>query len=139
MRGRLLLIVALLFVALPGCGGQSFVPFSGKVTLDGKPLAKATVTFIPQGQPGAKVVGESSSGTTDENGEYTLKTYTEKGFQDGTAAGKYKVSISKQETRGEGDRSVTRELIPGRYNQNTELTADVGSGNNRKDFELKSR
>jgi hypothetical protein len=106
--------------------------------LDGKPVVRAIVTFIPLPQPGSKEAGDSASGKTDENGAYTLKTLSQNGWKDGAMVGKHKVSISRQETRGEGDRSVTTEKLPKRYNLDTELTYDVTPGDNKKDFDLKS-
>ena len=143
MRGRLSFIVVIMFlpVALSACGrgGMTYSPVSGKVTLDGKPLANANVVFIPIAKPGSDISGDTAGGVTDENGQYTLKTSTRDGLKDGAQVGKHRVSISKQFTRGEGDRSITNETLPRRYNEVTELTADVAAGTNQKDFELKSR
>jgi hypothetical protein len=140
-RLPLTLVVMSLLIALQGCGGGGvqFAPVSGKVTMDGKPLAKVSVVFIPLPKPGSDVAGDTAGGVTDENGQYTLKTSTRDGMRDGAQVGKHKVSISLTETRGEGDRSVTRQLLPKKYNDYTELTADVSSGSNQKDFDLKSR
>jgi hypothetical protein len=140
MRVRLLLsfVFVFLLITLQGCGGRSYAPVSGTVTLDGKPVAKAVVTFIPLPDPGSKEAGDSASGKTNEKGEYTLQTYTPRGMKDGAQVGKHKVSISQQETRGEGDRSITTEKLPKRYNENSDLTYEVHSGDNKKDFELKA-
>ncbi len=143
MRARFVVAIVVLFplVALQGCsgGGVAYAPVSGKVTMDGKPLAKVNVVFVPLAKPGSDVAGDTAGGVTDENGQYTLKTFTAGGtMKEGAQVGKHKVRISLQETRGEGDRSITTEKIPKRYNQDTELTAEVTAGNNQKDFELKS-
>src|SRR5262245_66258887 len=108
-------------------------------TLDGKPVVKAVVTFNPVPKPGSTLAGDSASGTTDENGTYTLRTYAQGAWKDGAQVGQHKVSISRQETRGEGDRSITTEKLPKRYNVEPELKAEVTSGHNQKDFELKSK
>jgi hypothetical protein len=50
-----------------------------------------------------------------------------------------RVSISKTETRGEGERSVPTQLLPKKFNDYTELTADVTANANKLDFDLKSR
>src|SRR5437870_9275801 len=107
-------MVIVLLVALPGCGGggMKYAPVSGKVTMDGKPLAKVSVIFSPLPTPGSNIAGNTAGGVTDENGQYTLKTSTPDGLKDGAQVGKHRVSISLQETRGEGDRSVTREKLP---------------------------
>jgi len=142
MRARFAaaVVVMVLLVALPGCGGGGvqFAPVSGKVTMDGKPLVGVNVIFIPQAKPGSDIVGDTAGGVTDGNGQYMLKTSTRDGLKDGAQVGKHKVIISLQETRGEGDRSVTREKMPKKYNAETTLTAEIVPGNNQKDFELKS-
>ena len=143
MRARfaVAVVVMLLLVALQGCsgGGVKYAPVSGKVTMDGKPLAKVSVIFIPLAKPGSDIAGDTAGGVTDENGQYTLQTMTRDGMKDGAQVGKHKVSISLQETRGEGDRSVTREKLPKKYNEQTTLTADVTAGGPPIDFPLTSR
>src|SRR5262245_7095956 len=135
MRTRVLLAVALVLVL--GCGGRKFASVSGTVTMDGKPLPNAVVTFIPVAEKGAIDAGESSTGKTNEKGEFTLKSTTGK---NGALVGKHKVSISIQKTKvGESEeRTRTVELVPNRYNENTELSFDVPSGGTSKaDFPLK--
>jgi hypothetical protein len=129
----------LLLVVLQGCGGGvRFAPVTGKVTLDGKPVVKAVVTFNPLPQPGSDIAGDSASGTTDENGQYTLKSYVKGDWKDGAQVGKHKVTISLQGSRGEGDRTIIWEKLPKNYNRETELTRDVNAGSNQIDFDLKS-
>ncbi|MCA9268343.1 MAG: hypothetical protein KDA41_07720, partial [Planctomycetales bacterium] len=56
-----------------GCGSDHPRTYAvtGTVTFDGAPLADAEVTFIPRaGQ------GRHSSGTTDAQGVFHLRTYT---------------------------------------------------------------
>jgi hypothetical protein len=62
---------------------------TGVVTLQGKPLAGAAVTFVPTGTD-----GEAASALTDSEGKYTLTTW-EAG--DGARPGQYRVKVSKQE------------------------------------------
>jgi hypothetical protein len=66
--------VCLCLGALIGCGSDTaaYVPVSGAVTLDGKPLAGAGVSFEPKrrGDPPAR----GSVGKTDENGQFELET-----------------------------------------------------------------
>ena len=140
MRVRLILgfVFVLLLVALQGCGGRAYAPVSGTVTMDGKPVAGANVNFNPIAEPGSKDAGESGGAKTNEKGEYSLQTYTQKGIKDGAQVGKHKVFITLQKSKGEGDRSITWETLPKKYNENSELTAEVHSGEDKKDFELKS-
>ncbi|MBL8810159.1 MAG: carboxypeptidase regulatory-like domain-containing protein [Planctomycetaceae bacterium] len=90
MSKSIALSVVLFSLSLVGCGkgdGQKPVyPVSGKVTMAGAPVAKATVVFGPlEKQPVATAI-------TDANGEYKLTTYDS---FDGAAAGKYEVTVSK--------------------------------------------
>jgi hypothetical protein len=69
-----------------GCS-HKLVKVHGKVTLDGKPVEGATVTFVPDGEG-----GHSASGQTGSDGSFTLSTYT---TGDGAQAGQYKVIVVK--------------------------------------------
>jgi hypothetical protein len=84
----------LLLVALPlGCKGRDpgTVPVSGRVTLDGQPLANATVTFTPAEASGARLLPQSS-GKTDEQGRFSLKVDT--GQRSGAIVGLHRVRVS---------------------------------------------
>ena len=95
MRSRLLLALALGcgVGALAGCGDRAdalppepvLYPVRGKVTVQGKPLAQAVITFLQVDERGTTAVGE-----TDEEGIYEL-TYM---GRSGAAAADYKVAIS---------------------------------------------
>jgi hypothetical protein len=140
MRARLLLGVTLL-VAL-GCG-RKFVPVSGKVTLDGKALAGATVSFQPIASEGSSEAGIGSQGKTNDKGEFTLTTSTGK---TGAVPGKHRVRItSLSQQVGEGDSRPPRggwplkDRVPERFNEKTTLTIEVPAGGTDKaDFDLKS-
>lgn len=81
-----LLFCGFLFVAV-GCSsggsGPKLVSADGKVTFQGKPLAGATVMFVPDNGPIAM-------GVTDLEGKFTLSS----GSLSGTAVGPAKVSIT---------------------------------------------
>ena len=62
---------------------------TGTVTLQGKPVAGAAITFVPTGEE-----GEAASAITDSEGKYALTTW-EAG--DGARPGEYRVKVSKQE------------------------------------------
>ncbi|MCA9030297.1 MAG: carboxypeptidase regulatory-like domain-containing protein [Planctomycetaceae bacterium] len=86
-------------VLLAGCSGGGegaaerlpTVAVSGKVTYQGNPVDGATVTFNPGKEPGKK----AAFAVTNSEGEFTLTTY-ESG--DGAIAGKYFVTVSKQQS-----------------------------------------
>jgi len=89
-----------------------------EVTLDGRPLAGATVTLAPEKFLGPSV--KSASVVTDEAGTGTLTTEGSGGGS--VACGYYSVQVSKN-VQG-------RELIPAKYNTKTvlghEVAPDVG-------------
>jgi hypothetical protein len=76
-----------------GCGGTKLVPVSGRVNLDGQPLANANVVFEPDSQE--KNPGPGSSAKTDDKGEFSLQSTT--GNTKGAVVGKHKVSITAYE------------------------------------------
>jgi hypothetical protein len=101
MRARGVHLVALLSVVLIGCGGRTR-PVRGVVTLEGTPLAGATVMFMPDGQDG----GRPASGFTSSDGTFQLTTFKP---DDGALPGKYRVLIQKTEAakdRGAAERSA---------------------------------
>jgi carboxypeptidase family protein len=84
-------ILATAGIVLTGCSSSSrppTYPVTGTVTLQGKPLAGAAITFVPTGE------GEAASAITDSDGKYALTTW-EAG--DGARPGEYRVKVSKQE------------------------------------------
>ena len=104
---------------------------SGTVTMDGQPVANATVIF-----DGAKEGEPASLGRTDASGKYEL--YYSRGNK-GTTIGEHVVHISTHDETGDDDnRQVHKETIPSRYNAKSELKANVTRGSNKHDFELKS-
>jgi hypothetical protein len=72
MKRILVLTFATTLFAIIGCGGVKYVPVSGVVTLDGKPLANAMVLFQPIGDQG----GVGSTAKTDSEGRYKLEAST---------------------------------------------------------------
>jgi hypothetical protein len=77
--------LALLLLAVAGCGGDTFHDIRGTVYLDGKPLDGAAVTYVPVelGNPGV--------GVTGADGVYKLET----GNTAGVRPGAYKVVVVK--------------------------------------------
>lgn len=76
-----------------GCGGSLGpppVPVSGKVTLGGKPVEGATVTFL------STAGGRSASGKTGGDGSFKLSTIN---TDDGARPGEYNVTIAKIESK----------------------------------------
>ncbi len=76
-----------------GCGGVKAVPVSGTVTVDGKPLKDVAVNFTPIAAEGAE--GPGSSGVTDAEGRYSLKTIGDRRVR-GAVVGKHRVVLSER-------------------------------------------
>jgi len=123
------MFAAVLALIPTGCGGSADRPplgqVHGRVTLDGKPLAKVAVVFQPVDGP-----GRQSSAVTDANGDYVLKYIRD---DLGATVGKNSVRISKQKGH-----DLETETVPLKYNQQTTLTVDVQPGENEIPFDLTS-
>ena len=109
-----------------GCSRADRPPLgtvSGVVTLDGQPLADATVFFTPDGR------GRTSIGTTGPDGRYRLAYLRDIA---GANPGRHTVRIT---TAGEAGGP---ERLPNRYHARTVLEATVRNGTNTCDFALTS-
>jgi hypothetical protein len=134
-----LLLVMLVFATgsgLWGCGGPAgpkLGDVSGKVTLDGQPVADALVVFEPQ-------EGRPARGMTDAEGNYQLE-YTQNAK--GAAIGGYTVRITtgRPASYAEGQKvsDEVKETIPEKYNAKSELKAEVSPGKNQINFDLQSK
>jgi hypothetical protein len=96
----------------------------GAVSLDGKPLAGATVIFEP------KAGGRASSGVTDETGHYRLIYIRQ---TKGAAIGSHIVKIFTASEDNPKER-----LLP-RYNNKSMLAAELTRGDNVCNFSLTSK
>lgn len=80
-----------------------------QVTLDGKPVPDATVTFVPEKFMGTTL--KPAAGVTDANGKVRLSS----------ALGFFKVEVSLKD-------AVGKETLPARYNSQTLLGQEAGPG-----------
>ena len=128
LAASLRLIACAAVALLPaGCSPSSRPPLglvSGTVTLDGRPLADATVRFTPAGP------GRTSEGTTDDAGRYELRYL--RGIP-GANIDTHAVRITTASEQNGG-----REGLPPRYHSRTQLEARVLPGTNNLDFALRS-
>ncbi len=135
---RRILAAVAVTALVAGCGGDPYkvAPVSGRITLNGKPLPKASVTFSPVAVGGNQEPGPSSAGKTDADGRYTLSLIGKSGS--GAVVGKHKVRIALLD---EVDTSVdlpdkTKQL-PLKYNGQTTLEFEVPAGGaDNADFPL---
>jgi hypothetical protein len=133
-------MLALAVLCLSGCGssdGYKLAPVSGTITLDGQPLAGASVSFQPTG--GGATPGPGSAAVTDAGGKYELKTAEAEG-RPGAVVGAHVVRITGvQDQRDAADdtqRPPATDPVPPRY-RDPGVTFDVPAGGTDKaDFQL---
>ncbi|MBN2577576.1 MAG: carboxypeptidase regulatory-like domain-containing protein [Pirellulales bacterium] len=131
-------------VFVSGCNdpGYDVSRVSGRVTLNSKPLAGATVSFQPIASPNAVNPGPGSFGRTDEQGRFSLSLVSSKKNL-GAVVGKHRVTIS---IPGVLDREMTgkvlhdpNNLIPRKF-QDGSVTFDVPeTGTDQANFDLSSK
>jgi predicted small lipoprotein YifL len=142
---RCLLPLLLLHATISGCErGPVYLPVNGIVTLDGQPVAEAAISFYPL-TPG----GEPSTGVTDAQGKFTLKTAHDHA---GALAGKHQISVFRADmvplAPGEvpppGDIALEGQrmkwIVPSKYSQfsTSGLEADVQPNMPSVELQLKS-
>lgn len=130
-----------------GGGGDNFKPelgaVKGTVTINGKPAPDLIVSFEPQakGGKGGSIVGVTSTGKTDAQGNYELQYQGTGGkVEKGAAVGQHIVRIEGGGGVGPagGAEAVAVTNVPAKYNKESTLKADVVAGENPpKNFELK--
>lgn len=136
------LVVLVLTVSLnvTGCSesGPPRVPVSGRVTVDGEPLAWGAILFIPErGTAGPK------AGVEVVNGEFSAERH------DGPVVGKLRVQIRNDrdqetmKTTGDGtansatENADSKPSIPSRYNRYSQLVIETSTtGENYFEFDL---
>lgn len=138
-----------------GCGSRlpNAAPVSGSITLGGKPLAGAAVSFTNDTAPRFAI------GTTDAEGRYTLTMFT---AGDGAVVGEHRVVVLPS-PRADVDPNLDPNRLPTPEDyrrleekmkkdaqsasapakiyasaETTPLRADVKRGSNRFDFDLKA-
>jgi hypothetical protein len=133
MNGRYVgLSVLFCCVLVAGCAKKSNRgTVTGNVTLDGQPLKSGVIRFVPS---------DGQTATADS-------IITDGKFNVSVPPGDKKVSISapkvtgKQrvyETPDSPTVDIVQELLPAKYNVQSDLTLKVDAGSQQKDFDLKS-
>jgi len=145
IASRLSLLAALVVVAGCSKGPYEVAPVSGRVTLDGQPVAKVAVMFQPVATEGNINPGPGSYGITDAEGRYTLKLIGKESR--GAVVGKHKVKIENYtepgDTSYDGPRKVQKPAnpIPTRYNAGEAILSFevTSSGTDQADFPLTTK
>ena len=153
MRSLSQILVLSTLAFLVGCSSDERVAtVHGTITLDGKPVGEASITFMPQEG------GRPAFGVSDADGTYELTTFT---AGDGALIGKHLVSITAVDENAvetadslEDDMASLSDVVqrpkrrpkevwrtPQRYSENetSGLTFEVVAGKtNQADFPLTS-
>jgi hypothetical protein len=115
---------------LAGCSGSSEATVSGEVLVDGQPLKRGRIQFLPTA--GTAAVADAAIA----DGKYTAKV----------PPGDYKVKISGDKVVGQLRMAPEsppvddiREMIAEKYNDKTELTMTVQKGSQEKRWEVQGR
>ena len=125
IRHAFVLALIALAVAVAGCGkADGKAPIGGTVTLDGEPLEKGRIELIPTDGKG------TTTGADIRNGDFQLRA----------DPGPKTVHITAQKVVGREknypndpnspEHDVIEQLIPSRYNTQTELKCDIKAGKN---------
>ena len=123
MRIRVKLLLLLSLPVLAGCGtsAQPLVPVTGKLTLNGRPLKRATVVFTPDRTKGAR--GPQSFDVTADDGAFRLRT-TE-GI--GAVAGWHQITVAPPADDAELMALMEKFLDPDRSGLSREVKAGAAN------------
>jgi hypothetical protein len=132
MTGRRFFLWLLIGLLAAGCAEPTDGIVSGMVTIDGEPPKDGSMTFIPADGKSA------TSGAKIIDGRYTARVPL------GTS--KVQIHVSKivgtqklYNTPESPVQPLMVEVLPPRYNAQTELLLDVELGKNEKDFVLTTK
>jgi hypothetical protein len=121
-------ILGVAICALSGCGKGKLSEVSGTITYEGKPIEQGSIAFIPADGNGP------SAGSPIVDGKY---------FAQNVPVGMAKVQIRGARITGQKRMlpdsppvSTSEEMLPAKYHSASELTYEVKSGTQVKDFDL---
>jgi hypothetical protein len=127
------LAAVLCLACLAGCGGTGQAEVEGTVLYDGQPIKGGSIAFLPAGTDQGR-----AGGGTILDGRYHIPA------KFGPLPGRYRVEIRWAKPTGRQFISetghtldVTEEGLPEKYNDKSELTAELKSGKNTVNFDLK--
>jgi hypothetical protein len=119
-------------LAMAGCGKPTIGIVSGTVTVDGTPAKSGSIAFFPVDRK------SRTTGAEIVDGQYTAQVPL------GTS--KVEIRVSKvvgqkklYDTPNSPIQPLLEEMLPAKYNDQTELTVDVQPGNNQQDYRLKTK
>jgi hypothetical protein len=133
-RGIPAALAGVLVLAVVGCGGGNEATVEGVVTLDGQPLSRGTVSFIPEAG------GAGATASIAQDGTFSARTGRAAGLQ----PGEYAITVRAREDSAipaKGGLPMPGKLItPKKYDSasTSGLRATINSGDNDLKLELRS-
>ena len=143
MRASALLPMCLLAATLfcIGCGpGYEIVEASGRITLDGKPLANATILTQPIGNKDSTTPGPGSGAMTDDDGRFVLAFQHEDRM--GAVPGDVRVKIVEngvEKASSDDTVEVVRSKVPWDYQEGKATYTIPAEGTDAMDFDLETK
>src|SRR4051812_3978641 len=132
---RVFVLLAIVIETCVGCERMArSVSVEGKVTLDNKPLANATVMFTP-----TKANGPGPfAGTTDSEGHFALQQA--ESARPGAVPGEYSVLIAtvKSDPNSEAAQ-LKKEIVPNEYRSGAKRYEVPPDGTKEANFDMRSR
>jgi hypothetical protein len=133
--GFVLGVAAALAISVAGCSsGAEELTVTGKVTLDGAPLKSGQIRFVMadgQGPTAGAVITDGQYSAVLSPGEKTVEI---RAAVEGPARAMYGQAPATPSANSGGG-----EMIPARYNDQTELKAQVDADHVEHNFELQSK
>jgi hypothetical protein len=127
--------IGLLAAGIAGCGGGT-VPVEGRVTLDGQPLANATVVLSPVRGTGPGPF----TGKTDADGRFKLEDTDNQG---GPVPGEYVLMIATVISPPNADEMTPpptqKEVVPAEWRNGSQRYTVPEGGTTEANFAMKSR
>jgi hypothetical protein len=127
MKVLSVLMITMASVSCAKSDRKAVFTVSGRVVMDGKPLAHAFVVFHPARAAASDDVRPRAH--ADAHGNFSLSTYDS---ADGAPAGEYRITVEKYKAPTESDKGPPVNLLPARYAKpdSSHLTARVEEGQN---------
>lgn len=139
-RFAALIAVILIVVVVAGCGSEGKADVSGRVTLDGEPLAGGLIVFEPADRHGAPAGGTISDGNYLLNGAAGVPPGEKVVRITGVFKTGRRIEVGPPTPPGTMTDEVQEIPIPTIYNTNSSLKVNVSEGEaNKHDFALKSK
>jgi hypothetical protein len=121
-----------LLLMLSGCSNSNRGVVSGSVTIDGQSVKSGSIAFFPTDEK------SPTTGASITDGQYTAQVPL--------GHAKVQIRVAKQvgqkklyNTADSPVQPIMQEILPARYNDDTELRLDVKPGNTVKNFELTTK